>query len=756
MKYGKNQWARISSLLVRKSAKQCKARWYEWLDPSIKKTEWTRTEEEKLLHLAKIMPTQWRTIAPIIGRTAAQCLEHYEKLLDAAQDRGDGNPDDPRRLRPGEIDPNPEARAPRPDPMDMDEDEKEMLGEARARLANTKGKKAKRKARERQLEEARRLASLQKKRELRAAGIELKKYKKKKRRDIDYREEIPFHKRAPAGFFDVGGDLQRTKQLAEDKELWKNKDLGELEGRRRDEEEARERKKDARREKIHRRGNLPEALMHINKLNDPTQVLRRTTLALPAPQVGDAELEQIAKMGAPMTPAVAGTGATKTLLAAYGGKTPAMPTPMRTPRTPMGRDTILEEAQNLIRLTNAQTPLKGGENELLNPTSFQGLTPRTGIRATPGGMTPAHMSGGQTPASTPMRAGMKTPRSVHGTPLRDDLNINPEAGMTAAVAKKANRRRKGSLAQKLAKGLAALPEATNEYALRKPELPKDDELEWKPEELDIEEDAEDAVKRIARVAKELEEAQLRRRHVVIQRSLPRPLALNVGMENGGENDEAHEELRKEMIKMIRYDAHRHPLGKKKKTKKNQRVPTLEEIDDDALIVAKQLIAEATAETIGEKMPLLTAGNLQVAWEDSFAESMFIPAKKTFACKDDVTESEWKGALVQEFELSRGRVNQVMTKATKMENKLKILTGGYRSKASKTVAAYYETHGDLGMAEQEHDSFESLFRQETRAIPYRIAKLEEETKKLEDNEKHLQKRYARLRSEKDALINLLSA
>lgn len=42
MKYGKNQWSRIASLLSRKSAKQCKARWYEWLDPSIKKTEWTR------------------------------------------------------------------------------------------------------------------------------------------------------------------------------------------------------------------------------------------------------------------------------------------------------------------------------------------------------------------------------------------------------------------------------------------------------------------------------------------------------------------------------------------------------------------------------------------------------------------------------------------------------------------------------------------------------------------------------------------
>jgi pre-mRNA-splicing factor CDC5/CEF1 len=130
------------------------------------------------------MPTQWRTIAPIVGRTAVQCLERYQKLLDEAEAKeneelglagpdGDHGPsaDDVRRLRPGEIDPDPETKPARPDPIDMDEDEKEMLSEARARLANTQGKKAKRKARERQLEEARRLAVLQKKRELKAAGI---------------------------------------------------------------------------------------------------------------------------------------------------------------------------------------------------------------------------------------------------------------------------------------------------------------------------------------------------------------------------------------------------------------------------------------------------------------------------------------------------------------------------------------------------------------------------------------------------------
>jgi hypothetical protein len=106
----------------------------EWLDPAIKKTEWSKEEDEKLLHLAKLMPTQWRTIAPIVGRTANQCLERYQKLLDEAEQQDndelglagvdDAGPsaDDVRRLRPGEVDPDPENRPARPDPIDMDED----------------------------------------------------------------------------------------------------------------------------------------------------------------------------------------------------------------------------------------------------------------------------------------------------------------------------------------------------------------------------------------------------------------------------------------------------------------------------------------------------------------------------------------------------------------------------------------------------------------------------------------------------------
>jgi pre-mRNA-splicing factor CDC5/CEF1 len=47
--------------------------------------------------------------------------------LDKAQGKEAEDSNDPRNLRAGEIDPNPENKACRPDPIDMDEDEKEML-----------------------------------------------------------------------------------------------------------------------------------------------------------------------------------------------------------------------------------------------------------------------------------------------------------------------------------------------------------------------------------------------------------------------------------------------------------------------------------------------------------------------------------------------------------------------------------------------------------------------------------------------------
>ncbi|CAB4374761.1 unnamed protein product [Rhizophagus irregularis] len=357
-KYGKNQWARISSLLVRKSPKQCKARWYEWLDPSIKKTEWSKEEDEKLLHLAKLMPTQWRTIAPIVGRTPSQCLERYQRLLDEAEAKegadlgltgpvGDAGPsaDDVRRLRPGEIDPDPETKPARPDPVDMDEDEKEMLSEARARLANTQGKKAKRKAREKQLEEARRLASLQKRRELKAAGIDLK--VKKKKKGMDYNADIPFEKKPAPGFYDISEE--KNRQL--DQGL-SNK----LDGKRRSDANDEKKGKKQKTNKGENEGGpinfVPAKNSQLNKLKQAEQISKRRKLVLPAPQVGENELEEIVKIGFAGENTKAVVGETASL----GDYTPSTSLPLRTPRTPSGSMQTPRTPATILSLKTPRTP----------------------------------------------------------------------------------------------------------------------------------------------------------------------------------------------------------------------------------------------------------------------------------------------------------------------------------------------------------------------------------------------------------------
>lgn len=92
-----------------------------------------------------------------------------------------------------------------------------------------RGKKAKRKAREKQLEEARRLASLQKKRELKAAGIEMRDMKRKTR-GINYNNEVAFEKKPTAGFYDVGEERQVTKEMGQE---FRPVTLEEMEGKRR-------------------------------------------------------------------------------------------------------------------------------------------------------------------------------------------------------------------------------------------------------------------------------------------------------------------------------------------------------------------------------------------------------------------------------------------------------------------------------------------------------------------------------------------
>lgn len=584
MKYGKNGWARVASLLNRKSAKQCKARWYEWLDPSIKKTDWSRDEEEKLLHLAKLMPNQWRTIAPIVGRTAAQCMEHYERLLDQAQEQIGEAAEDARKLRPGEIDPAPETKPARPDPIDMDEDEKEMLSEARARLANTKGKKAKRKARERTMAESRRLSMLQKRRELKAAGIESKLGGggAKKRKYIDFAREIPFQQVPPAGFYDVREENElnkRNKLDPADQVL----ELSKLEGRHQKEEEEKARQKDQRTMKKLFRENAPLAITQIAAENDPASFRRRVPLSLPTPQVSDGELEEIVKIGQQnaliMAPPIgmpsygnnnnSSSSSTQSLIADYSTQVMrSLPTPMR---TPIQEDIIMQEAKNQ-RALREMTPFLDVENdkempELYGGTGFEGSQPRRANVATPNtflnladNSTPLRSSGSIVGGGSIANNGkllsltngsVADGRSVNTvsnrTIIRDSFGLNSssgsvmddnysESGMTSIASVVRHDKLKDRLLRsQISSQLKSLPEPEYMYEVAVPDDALDHPLSTSVGDVDVDndelrtkgtsaviEDAADVKARQYALLRKQEQEELAKRSSVLKRALPRP------------------------------------------------------------------------------------------------------------------------------------------------------------------------------------------------------------------------------------------
>eukprot|EP01114_Cavostelium_apophysatum_P004854 TRINITY_DN1527_c0_g1_i1.p1 TRINITY_DN1527_c0_g1~~TRINITY_DN1527_c0_g1_i1.p1 ORF type:complete len:786 (+),score=271.83 TRINITY_DN1527_c0_g1_i1:252-2609(+) len=760
MKYGKNQWARISSLLTRKTAKQCKSRWYEWLDPSIKKTEWSREEEEKLLHLAKIMPNQWKTIAPIIGRTAAQCIEHYEKLLDAAQMKEEGveAADDPRRLRPGEIDPNPEAKPARPDPIDMDEDEKEMLSEARARLANTKGKKAKRKAREKQLEEARRLASLQKRRELKAAGIDVPK-QKKKQKGIDYSKEIPFQKKPAPGFYEVDW----SKETPE-KPSFKEISADQLERKRRREEE--ENHQQNKKQKGKNEKKVPQALLQINNLNDPNNLKNRSKLMLPSPQLDDDRLEEIARLegygsnpssGTPMLTDSAEEGAsfTKALLPAWGPSTPLTqgntPNPssrlasLRTPsRTPAREDNLMKEAQNLIALTASQTPLAGGDNPNLHPSDFSSATPKHSELKTPHAL--------DTPARNSSSSSSSGGRDFF-TPLRTP------GGRSSLEDRADSKAQRKSVRRQLQSGLRSLPSPQNEYKFMLPELPNEEEEKTIGKGGDIDDDASEEL-RLRREREESErQAKLRMRSQVLQRNLPRPPYLDSSFSEFRSKREdpsireAEDMLRREMVKLIVHEAIEEPPKNSRFRENHEDTSSFDTFEENQILLARKLIEEEVQNLKKESYPHeFSKEEFERAWSECYEEEVVFPSQKRVGRIQGSKQKKEKIDLIgEEFQGIKNWMEISSTKGGKIEQKVQLLFGGYQKRAGNLLSQIGEIWSQIDQSKMEINSFRRLRQIEEHATSHRLNYLQNIVEKQKEKEHENQQRYLNLITEKENLL-----
>ncbi len=195
---------------------------------------------------------------------------------------------DPRKLRPGEIDAIPEVRPAKADAIDMDDEDKEMIAEAKVRIANVKGKKAKRKARERVLDEARRLAQLQKFRELRNAGVDfvIERKQRNKKKEFSYGKEVPLERKP----VELVYKIEKEERNDQGDPNLGNININRFEGERRDEVEARRKKQDMRKIKKLRKQNLFQKGKH------PSFYIKKFDLVLPEPLLSDQNLEDLVKL----------------------------------------------------------------------------------------------------------------------------------------------------------------------------------------------------------------------------------------------------------------------------------------------------------------------------------------------------------------------------------------------------------------------------------------------------------------------------
>jgi pre-mRNA-splicing factor CDC5/CEF1 len=623
-----------------------------------------------------------------------------------------------------------------------------MLSEARARLANTQGKKAKRKARERQLEESRRLAVLQKRRELKNAGINIKVVNHKKG-VMDYNADIPFEKAPAAGFYDTMDEQSRNERQREMFDPRKQQLANKRKGDQDDDAERKKRKGD-------KNNNSTSAAAakagRMQKIREAEQLSKRRPLNLPTPQVSESELEDIIKMGMAGDRAnqLAGEEEGETTRGLMGNYSALVGgTPIRTPRAPPQEDHIANEIRNIRALTETQSSLLGGENTPLHEggasTGFEGIAPRRQEIVTPNPMATPFRQGANGVGATPMRGGI----GPGATPLRTPrdhfaLNNGVEGNQIIGSTPREIKMRENFVQQQLRRKLASLP--------------KPKESEWELEELPSEtqepigtgdhtvEDAEERDRRDEQIRKRAAEADFKRQTQVFQRSLPRPSVLDLTalVERASHvTDPVEVWIAKEAAILIAHDARKHPV---QGAKIEGKAPKLEKLDDGLLEFARAMIAKE-----------LASDELQQQWQAGFDtswtlthETSALPGLSAYNDEDsDVFQQEQR--MINAFDNVQDALMATAERGNKLEKKLAIHIGGYQARAKTLRGKIVEASAALEKAKFDLDAFRTLQIAEDSAISRRLEKLRDEVTFVTRRGREAQDLYKARKDEFDELV-----
>merc|ERR1711997_1282419 len=354
------------------------------------------------------------------------------------------------------------------------------------------------------------------------------------------------------------------------------------------------------------------------------------------------------------------------------------------------------------------------------------------------------------------------------TPLRDKLAINPEDSFGDA----SDRFHQREMKETLKMGLSSLPQPKNDFEIVIPEAMGEEAIEdegqsWVADQAYIDnETAEEFRKR--------REAELKRRSQPVQRDLPRPTDMNHSVLRPLNSDpplsdlqRAEELIKREMIVMMHHDCIETPTpaqmgegssGKKKKSNMDDGRSILNEanhrayldkhpyqrFDDDDIAAANDLLEEEM-EAVKQGMAhgeLSLEAYTQV-WEECLSQVLFLPTQNRYTRANLASKKDRIESLEKRLEQNRGHMKKEAKRAVKIEDKLKILTRGYQTRAQGLTKQIQDMNEQIEQSTLELSTFRFLNNQEVSAIPQRLQSLEDDVARQKSREKELQDEFSKL-------------
>lgn len=228
--------------------------------------------------------------------------------------------------------------------------------------------------------------------------------------------------------------------------------------------------------------------------------------------------------------------------------------------------------------------------------------------------------------------------------------------------------------------------------------------------------------------------ELATRSQVIQRDLPRPLEVNMSVlrpphESYSLTDlqKAEELIKTEMVTMLQFDTLKNPAQQNKRTNLSQAQQLAylkqhpyemfrsEDLEFARVILKREMDFVKVGMNHGE-LPL--EAYTQV-WEECLGQVLFLPNQNRYTRANLASKKDRLESAEKRLEQNRSHMAKEAKKAAKMEKKLKILTGGYQSRAQMLIKQLQDIYENLDQANLELSTFKFLQEQEKNALPRRV-------------------------------------